>query len=200
MKDKGLIIGMICTIIVLMAVAFAAFSTSLTINGSASIDSNWKVSWDTSNITCNVTSEDSAKPSTCTLTKGESTISATMGWASPGDVITLTARVHNEGSLNATHKVSAKYHLTSNANAACTNVTATGRAVSYNAAGTSTGSTVVKLETAAQDVGPITILNKTSNATYHYGIYVFTFTYIPTSTSGAGSCTFTASGAATQTS
>lgn len=200
MKDKGLIIGMICTIIVLMAVAFAAFSTSLKINGSASIDSNWNVSWDTSNITCNVTSEDSDKLSTCTLTKGESTISATMGWASPGDVITLTARVHNEGSLNASHKVSAKYHLTSAASSACTNVTATGKYTSYNASGTATNSTAVTLGTTAKDVGPMTILNKTSNATYHYGVYTFTFTYNASATTAAGSCTFTATGAATQTS
>ena len=44
MKDsKNLVIGMLCAVICIMAVAYAAFSTTLTINGTASIESNWCV-------------------------------------------------------------------------------------------------------------------------------------------------------------
>lgn len=198
-SNKITTIILLVAAIFVLSVAYAAFSTSLSITATGNIDSTWSVSWDTSNITCTATTtKDSGKPSTCTLTKGESSISATMAWGSPGDVITLIARVHNEGSLNASHSVSAKYHLTSSASTACTNVTATGKYTSYNASGTASNGTPQTLGTSAKTIGPMTILNKTNNATYHYGVYTFVFTYSSSATTGAGACTFTASGSATQ--
>ena len=182
-----------------LSVAYAAFSTSLSITGSGTIGSTWNVSWDTSNITCTATTtKDSGKPSTCSVTKGESSISATIAWGSPGDVITLVARVHNEGSLNASHSVSAKYYKTGATTTACSNVSATGKYTSYNASGTASNSSATTLGTSAKTIGPMTILNKTNNSTYHYGVYTFVFTYSASATGDAGACTFTASGNATQ--
>ena len=44
MKDsKNLVIGMLCAVLCIMAVAYAAFTTTLNINGSANISSNWSV-------------------------------------------------------------------------------------------------------------------------------------------------------------
>ena len=43
MREKKIIIGVMCSLICIMAIAFAAFSTTLNINGTSSIESNWKV-------------------------------------------------------------------------------------------------------------------------------------------------------------
>lgn len=172
-----------------LSVAYAAFSTSISITGSGNIGSTWNVGFDTTNTTCTATTtKDSGKPSTCTLsTKNATSIVGSMAWGSPGDVITLTVRVKNSGTLKASHSVSAKYYLTSNSSTACTNVSATGN---YTV-GTTSG-TAQTLGTSAKTIGPMTL------SASGYGVYTFVFTYSASATSAAGSCTFTASGNATQ--
>ncbi|MBQ7137165.1 MAG: hypothetical protein IJO43_04245 [Bacilli bacterium] len=94
MKDKGVLIGMLCTVVVVMAVAFAAFSTSLQVNGTATIASTWKVAFDKSNSSCSDGSN--------IVMNGESTL-ATIGVSleTPGDSVTCTLAVKNSGTLDA---------------------------------------------------------------------------------------------------
>ena len=43
MKQKNIVIGIMCITVCIMVIGFAAFSTTLNINGTSSIESNWKV-------------------------------------------------------------------------------------------------------------------------------------------------------------
>lgn len=202
MKYKKESILVVCILLVcIFSIGYAAFSTTLKINGTGTISSTWNVHFDTgtTNTTCTVSSKDSGTPSTCTPTRAANTVTAAIKFASPGDVVTLKVRVLNEGSLNATHSLAAKLYLTSSTSTACTNVTATGNYTSYNASGTASNGTAVTLGTSNKTIGPVTVLNKTSNATYHYADYTFVFTYNSSATAAAGACTFIATGAATQT-
>ena len=105
MKDsKNLVIGMLCAVVCIMAVAYAAFSTTLNINGTASISSSWGVRI-VDNPSCTKTSKATADASDVTATvKKESDSLATiaMVFAQPGDTATCTIQYENYGSLNAT--------------------------------------------------------------------------------------------------
>ncbi len=198
MKDKKVLLILVCTaVLVLMSVAFAAFSQTLKINGTGTISSTWKVELDTdtANTKCVVTSKDSANPTTCSTTLSTSAFTASIGWASPGDYVTITARVKNGGTLNANASMSAKIGLTSAASSACTNTTATANYTQYAADGTTTSGTAKTLTATAQTIGPVKVL---SHATYNYGIYTIVITYNASSTGAAGACTFTGTVTATQ--
>lgn len=199
MKDKKVLLILVCTAaLVLMSVVFAAFSTTLKINGTGTISSTWKVELDTDtkNTKCVVTSKDSSKPTTCNVTAlTTSALTAGIDWASPGDAVTITARVLNKGTLKANASMAAKIALTSNASSACTNTTATANYTQYASSGTATNGTAKTLNATAQTIGPMTIL---TDATYNYGIYTITITYNASSTGAAGACTFTGNITATQ--
>ena len=124
MKDsKTLVIGMLCAVVCIMAVAYAAFSTTLNINGTASIESSWGVKLvDGPSCTFKAVNASSATTATaCTGSEqaGDNTMCAsakkesdslatiTMRFKSPGDTATCTVSINNYGTLNAklTHKV-----------------------------------------------------------------------------------------------
>lgn len=92
MKEKGLLIAMLCTVVIVMAVAFAAFSTNLTINGTATISSTWNVAFDGNNSSCSDGSTVIVNGTTATLS---------VGLQSPGDEVTCTITVKNTGTLDA---------------------------------------------------------------------------------------------------
>lgn len=103
MKEKGILIAMLCTVIVVMAVAFAAFQTTLTINGTASIESNWCVRIK-DNPTCTKTPVTGGASSsvTASVTKvSATTATISMGFTQPGDSATCTIVFENCGSVNA---------------------------------------------------------------------------------------------------
>lgn len=201
MKDKKVLLILVCTaVLVLMSVVFAAFSTNLTINGTGTISSTWKVEMDTdsANTKCTVTSQDTSKPTTCSVTSLTTTsLTAGIDWASPGDVVTITARVKNLGTLDATTTMNAKM-VTTGATTACANTTVTANYTQYAAAGTATNGTSKTVSNTAVSVGPVKILNKNTTSTYNYGIYTVTITYNASATSQAGACTFTGNIVATQ--
>lgn len=106
MKSNNLIIGALVLTLVVMGVAYAAFSTTLTINGTASVESEWGPIYLNSCSCTSTTAKDTSHPSsaTCTPVTGSSTtilgtIEATM--VSPGDVVTCTFNTKNEGTLIA---------------------------------------------------------------------------------------------------
>jgi len=92
MKDKGILTIMLCTVVVIMAVAYAAFSTTLTINGTASISSTWEVGFEQESSSC---SDGSVVSVTGTL----ATLAVEL--ESPGDSVTCTLTVKNTGTLDA---------------------------------------------------------------------------------------------------
>ena len=104
MKDsKNLVIGLLCTVLCVMAVAYAAFSTTLTINGTASIDSRWNVA--ISNVSCTKTT------ATGGVTVPDPTIdnqgtTAVIGvkFNQPGDAMDCVITVTNAGTLDGVLK------------------------------------------------------------------------------------------------
>ena len=106
MKDsKNIVIGLLCTVLCVMAVAYAAFSTTLTIEGTATIGSTWNVA--ITDIDCDTEKGlsngiDIGEPTT----GGFGTATATIGvsFNQPGDNMTCTVTLTNNGTLDATLK------------------------------------------------------------------------------------------------
>lgn len=97
-KKNNIIIGGLCAIVLLMAVGYAAFASQLRINGTSSISSEWKV------LITDITSgsivggaSNAAEP-----THTETTATFSTNLESPGDSITYTITVANQGTIDAT--------------------------------------------------------------------------------------------------
>lgn len=93
MKEKGLIIVMLSVVVIVMSIAFAAFQSTLNINGTSSIASTWAVSFDQDNSTC----EEGAS----VIFSGDNTAILDFDLEVPGQEITCTLTVKNTGSLDA---------------------------------------------------------------------------------------------------
>ncbi len=97
-RNKNIIIGGLLAVLVVMAVGYAAFATQLNINGIANIESRWDVhiqsidegspSGTAANVKTDVEQDRLKAMFECTF-------------KSPGDSITYTVEVKNEGNLNA---------------------------------------------------------------------------------------------------
>ena len=97
-QKNNLIIGGLCCILLLMGIGYAAFNAQLKINGTSSISSEWKV------LITDITSgsivgsaSNAAEP-----THTETTATFSTNLVSPGDSITYTITVANQGSIDAT--------------------------------------------------------------------------------------------------
>ena len=106
MKDsKNIVIGLLCTVLCVMAVAYAAFSTSLEINGTATISSTWNVA--ISDIQCETKVGTVAGGNGVAITpptvSGVGTTEATIGvsFNQPGDNMTCKVYIANNGTLEA---------------------------------------------------------------------------------------------------
>ena len=108
-NHKNAMIAMLLGVLVIMAVAYAAFSTALTINGTATINSSWNVQYDTSKtsgagvISTTTGAGGTTAPSGGTIaypTNQSATLSATLN--QPGDKVEYTLTILNTGSLDAT--------------------------------------------------------------------------------------------------
>ena len=103
MKDsKNIVIGLLCTVLCVMAVAYAAFSTSLEINGTATISSTWNVA--IQDIQCTTEKGNSNGVNvTAPTVKGQGTTSAEIGvsFNQPGDKMTCKVIIANNGTLEA---------------------------------------------------------------------------------------------------
>ena len=97
MKTKKIIITTMCCLICVMAVAYAAFATQLTVNGTASIESTWDIEFtkiQKFSSTGNVT-EISAP------TASGTTVTFNVDLESPGDEIIYFIYIKNKGTLDA---------------------------------------------------------------------------------------------------
>jgi hypothetical protein len=109
MKDsKNMVIGMLCAVVCVMAVAYAAFSTSLNVTTTATVASNWcvkvqKAECEATPVTGGAEGSATASANTTANALGAT---FTMKFTQPGDTATCTVTYENCGSLNAaiTHK------------------------------------------------------------------------------------------------
>jgi len=104
-KDRGFKIIAIAALlfsVVGLSIAYAGFTSTLTVEGTATAASAWKIKWiDLDNGTptgyANVTGK------TLAIQTGDQAISGFMGTVkAPGDTITYTWKVKNDGDINAT--------------------------------------------------------------------------------------------------
>ena len=97
MKIKKIIIGVLCLVVCIMAIGFAAFSTTLNINGTSSIQSNWSV------VFTNI--QELSKTNGVTInnppTASGTTATFDVSLESPGDSIEYQITVANQGTLDA---------------------------------------------------------------------------------------------------
>ena len=98
-KKNNIIIGALCTVLLLMVVGYAAFQSVLKINGTTNISSDWDVRITAIEKTAGVGATDKEAP-TYDNTKG---LSATFNTnlTSPGDYATYKITITNNGSLDA---------------------------------------------------------------------------------------------------
>lgn len=162
MKSNNIIMGVLVAVIAVMGVAFAAFSTTLTINGSATIDSNWNITFTAG--TCTAVSKDANAESNGTVSVSGTTATVTANMMSPGDTLACTVIVNNEGSLAAVRDSWAITKAVTNSDAY--EVTATAPTVATLAAGTGTETLTINVtykDVTAKPTGSATF---TGTATY----------------------------------
>lgn len=109
-KHKNALIGALLAVVFVMAVGYAAFAQLLTINGTATIESNWDVHFDTAQDSSTGVSftrgtggtTDPSGTITYTSTPEKPTV-ATLAASlqQPGDTVTFTLKPTNYGSLPA---------------------------------------------------------------------------------------------------
>ena len=97
MKQKNIVIGIMCIVVCIMAIGFAAFSTTLNISGTSSIESNWSV------VFMNI--QELSKTNGVTINNAPSASGTTatfdISLESPGDSIEYQITVANQGTLDA---------------------------------------------------------------------------------------------------
>ena len=103
-QNKNVLIGGLLAIVLVMAVGYAAFSTSLNITGSAGITSSWNVAFDTTKTSgANVVATSgTASGGTISYSDGQHASISSTGLVKPGDSATYTLTILNTGSLPAT--------------------------------------------------------------------------------------------------
>jgi len=98
--NKNLMVGLLCAVVCVMAIAYAAFSTNLNITATAGVDSSWNVK--ITAVSCSTTPVAGGQTGqTATGTKTDTTATFTMGLVQPGDVATCVITVSNNGNIVA---------------------------------------------------------------------------------------------------
>jgi len=101
-KNKNALIGGLLAVVFVMAVGYAAFATTLNINGTANITSSWDVHIKSITAVNGGTGRDeSAANNITTEVTDNDTVEFTANLLAPGDSVTYTIEVENGGSLGA---------------------------------------------------------------------------------------------------
>ena len=107
-KNKNILIFSLLGVLIVMSIAYAAFSTALTISSTATINTSWNVAFDTTktsgtgviNPTTGITGG-TAPTGTVAYSDGQhATLTTTLN--QPGDKIVYTLTIKNTGSIAAT--------------------------------------------------------------------------------------------------
>lgn len=101
-KNKNFLIGGLIALVFIMAVAFAAFTQTLTISGQSSSTANWNLSFSsaTANAACGSTVTSDCGTVT-SFSSGATSINFETKFSSPGHSVTYTVVVKNSGNVNA---------------------------------------------------------------------------------------------------
>lgn len=180
MKNKNLVIAALCVAIGIMAVAYAAFSTTLTVNGTLTQIGTFgvQITGCSCTKTAGITGA-TAPTGSCTPSGQTQSTSATVtaGFVQPGDTVTCTFNVVNTGNLKA--KASGDATCTSSASVTTSESTSAAKPFYYTKSWKKTALTKSGT-TGATATGDITITMK----------YSKNISTQPTATSGSVSCTF----------
>lgn len=102
-RDNGFkIIAVIALVLAVagLSIAYASFTSNLTINGTATVSSNWNIEWQ--NLNGSVVNYASIEDANLSIQSGNQAILGTIGnLFAPGDSITWTWEVKNKGTINA---------------------------------------------------------------------------------------------------
>lgn len=99
-NGKNIMIAALLIAVVALAIGYAAFATTLTINGHAVIDSNWDVEIISITPSYSGTAvETTNSPTTPKFTATTATFDTTL--KAPGDYATYTVKVKNKGTITA---------------------------------------------------------------------------------------------------
>ena len=99
-NGKNIMIAALLIAVVALAIGYAAFATTLTINGHAVIDSNWDVEIISITPSYSGTAvETTNSPTTPSFTATTATFDTTL--KAPGDYATYTVKVKNKGTITA---------------------------------------------------------------------------------------------------
>ncbi len=93
---RNILIGVLLVAIVIMSVGYAAFATTFTIGGTATIPNNWNVAITNISVT---DTQGNATSTTSTYTATTATFAANL--TAPGDSIEYTITVTNSGTVDA---------------------------------------------------------------------------------------------------
>lgn len=136
MKDsKNLVIGLLCAVVCVMAVAYAAFQTTLTINGTATITSEWNVA--ITDIQCEATAVEGGDAVAVTKSFSGTTAQFDFTFKQPGDSGTCVVTVTNNGDLKA--KVKSLTTVATDATGKTEAVTLTSDVIKYTVSGITEG-------------------------------------------------------------
>lgn len=116
-KHKNALIGALLAVVFVMAVGYAAFATTLTINGTAEISSTWDVHFDPTvkTATPSKTVATGQEPSgTIELSSDNLTATLTADLKQPGDQVVYTLQPKNFGSITAKTTGAVAYVTSSN--------------------------------------------------------------------------------------
>lgn len=103
-KTKNALIGGLLAIVFVMAVGYAAFAQQLTINGTASVTSNWDVHFDqskTNDLVASAGVSGATDPTGNISFGGAHSATLTANLVQPGDTVTFTLTVKNGGNIAA---------------------------------------------------------------------------------------------------
>ena len=105
-KTKNALIGGLLAIVFVMAVGYAAFAQQLTINGTATVTSNWQVELTNIEATSTNGTGTDVPYAASTAEDGTQLVNATTAQfkadlKSPGDSVTYTVTIENKGNINA---------------------------------------------------------------------------------------------------
>jgi len=156
MKDsKNLVIGILCAVVCVMAVAYAAFATTLNVEGTATIASNWDVR--ITNISCNSKPVAGGETVAEAVTKSFGDTSATfnMKFFQPGDTASCTVTISNTGTLDAKINTIETIITDANDNTNKTDdtLTLTSDAIRYNLTGIAEGDILLAGKTHTYTIG-----------------------------------------------
>jgi len=165
MEKRNFVMIALCVAIGVMAIAYAAFSSTLTVDGTITASGEFAVTFTEDTVTCTATEKKGADTPTATVTKtGATTATFTAALYTPGDVVTCVVPTENTGNLKAKLTgVTVSNNLTSSSTPIAVTASATDKL-----AADATGNVTVVMTYNWQEDGQPTTTSATFTVTANY--------------------------------